>query len=270
MSIADQPNSVVLWHYTSLETLINILKTKQVWASDILYLNDATEYRYGLGIAKKAAEKKAATLDSAKSDVVERNIGKSVQDLDKGLMQQPVFVFSMSEEPDLLSQWRAYCGDSSGCSIGFTPSMFTGLGFGTTVVPCIYDEEDPMAQIVEIIDWALGPHVRTSDITQTVNARIASLVPAIKNPAFREEKEWRVVVQPSHWIDAPRIQYRIRKSMIVPYFPIPIGLKFAGIRIGPTPHPELSRSSVLRLLRTSESEVPATEVKNSVIPYRGW
>jgi hypothetical protein len=36
----------VLWHYTTQDGLLGIIETGSIHASNILYLNDATEYTY--------------------------------------------------------------------------------------------------------------------------------------------------------------------------------------------------------------------------------
>jgi hypothetical protein len=44
MSIPLVPiEPAVVYHYTSLSAMMNILKTQQIWATDIGYLNDVSE-----------------------------------------------------------------------------------------------------------------------------------------------------------------------------------------------------------------------------------
>jgi len=42
-SLADPRPPAKLYHYTSTEGLLGILRNRQLWASNVLYLNDATE-----------------------------------------------------------------------------------------------------------------------------------------------------------------------------------------------------------------------------------
>ena len=41
--------SGLLWHYTSGQALIDILKDKSLWATHISCLNDSSEFRHALG-----------------------------------------------------------------------------------------------------------------------------------------------------------------------------------------------------------------------------
>ncbi|GAF99954.1 unnamed protein product, partial [marine sediment metagenome] len=43
-------NSKIVYHYTSLEGLIGIINSQRIWATDILYLNDASEFKYSKNI----------------------------------------------------------------------------------------------------------------------------------------------------------------------------------------------------------------------------
>ncbi len=43
-----------LWHYTDAGGLQGILRTETLWASDPRFLNDATEFNYGLEVAEEA------------------------------------------------------------------------------------------------------------------------------------------------------------------------------------------------------------------------
>ena len=72
----EKPPSI-LYHYTSQEGLLGIIKNREVWATDISYLNDTKEYKY--------------TVDLTSERIKEYQ--KSVL-LDKGLSSPPPFVTS--------------------------------------------------------------------------------------------------------------------------------------------------------------------------------
>jgi len=36
----------IIFHYTSLEGLLGIIKSKSIWATNVFYLNDASELNY--------------------------------------------------------------------------------------------------------------------------------------------------------------------------------------------------------------------------------
>src|SRR3954471_6369229 len=100
-----------LYHYTSQEGLLGIVRDRAIWASKITFLNDTTELRLALELAQQAVL--AASTD--------RNIRNALlQDLD--LMKSGsinIFVCSFSTHADQLSQWRGYTQLGYGYSIGF-------------------------------------------------------------------------------------------------------------------------------------------------------
>ena len=45
--------SKLIYHYTSINGLIGIIERKSIWATNILYLNDASELNYSKNILKE-------------------------------------------------------------------------------------------------------------------------------------------------------------------------------------------------------------------------
>jgi hypothetical protein len=101
-----------------------------------------------------------------------------------------------------------------------------------------------------------------------------------KDPSFIEEREWRLV---SHPIDIrlSNVGFRSGRSMLTPYFRIPLGDDLGevieGVTVGPCPHPKLSADSVRALciregIRKSARWGTGYEVRvrNSAVPYRNW
>jgi hypothetical protein len=46
-------NEKILYHNTSIKGHLGIVETKSIWASNILYLNDASEINYSIGLLKE-------------------------------------------------------------------------------------------------------------------------------------------------------------------------------------------------------------------------
>jgi hypothetical protein len=102
-----------LYHYTSLEALVSIVQSKRLRASAIQFLNDTSE-------AVRLKEDVVSILRKRTSSSKDQEILKTLIDaLDPG-PKQSLFVASLSEKSDLLSQWRAYCPSGRGVSIGFS------------------------------------------------------------------------------------------------------------------------------------------------------
>jgi len=111
------PEHDFLYHYTPQTTLIKILDEKKLHLSHVSYLNDPDEIKFGLKvilkILKNSIKNNSYSINKI-SEILETN-----DNFEKIIFQKLFFVFSLSVEPDLLSQWRAYADGGNGISIGF-------------------------------------------------------------------------------------------------------------------------------------------------------
>ena len=78
-------------------------------------------------------------------------------------------------------------------------------------------------------------------------------------------------------VSAYELHHRPGRSMLIPYYKIPIGNddKFDSIReivVGPTPHPDLSAASVESLAIAAGLVNPdnTPKTKTTSIPFRDW
>jgi hypothetical protein len=113
-----------LYHYTNADAALHILESGELWASNALFLNDAEEIEHGIGIYANVVEAVRArgthsqrTLDLFDSSTLHAEM----------LRQSAVFVCCLSAASNQLSQWRAYCANGTGYSIGFRSNGFTDL-----------------------------------------------------------------------------------------------------------------------------------------------
>lgn len=139
----------LLYHYTSQKGLLGIIENRHLWVSHLQYLNDTSEGQ----IFAKLLINELDQRDSAESkeplsrfmmlaQLMGRSVGEpetKMQHADKKVLStgrvafswikaQDAFVASFSEQGDLLSQWRAYSGETGGYSIGFTRSYLKSVG----------------------------------------------------------------------------------------------------------------------------------------------
>lgn len=117
------------------------------------------------------------------------------------------FMFCMSEESDVLSQWRGYAMDGTGVAIGFNalglphqshlPCTIANPLANTALWQVVYDDELQykttktwFQKVMESVECKTVSHY------QCVGSALSSLAPLLKNPSFREEKEWRLIHTP--------------------------------------------------------------------------
>ncbi len=278
-----------------------------IWASNIKYLNDSTEYAYALGIFTDELQKRKKLdgisepalrlydrLSSSQNFIFtepEKGSNAYLKTASRHIRLVnilPVYVCSFSAREDDLSQWRGYCPDSCGISIGFNTEYirFASSKQDFTLVRCIYDKEKQ----IELVNSSIDELIRKlesmpsySDPNDFANTwfefiiQASLMASAMKDNAFAKEEEWRLVSAPfsNFMVNEKLIRYREGKSMLVPYldfnlvehneFP-----KLKKIIIGPTPHRDLSRTSVQSFFRSSGIQEEDIEFTNSEVPYRSW
>lgn len=84
-----------LIHYTTTEVLDKILSSATFWASNILYLNDAEEYKNGKNVIESCLKK------------IGQNLADNWTD-----NNSDIYTISFCKEEDLLSQWIIYAKES--------------------------------------------------------------------------------------------------------------------------------------------------------------
>lgn len=111
MTHEDVPET--LYHYTSLDALVSIVQSRRLRASSIRFLNDRSE-------SLRLKEDVVGILRSEPTGSRGQKTVQTTIDLIESQPMQSLFVASLTEKADLLSQWRAYCPSGLGVSIGFS------------------------------------------------------------------------------------------------------------------------------------------------------
>jgi len=280
-----------LYHYSSLDGLLGIVRTKSLWASNIYYFNDASEITYASDVLKKVI------LDSKVN--ADENLGCFLDEFSNWLDTfrntiHQFFVFSLTEEGNLLSQWRGYTTKGKGVSIGFEPRGLVRKieNQGLKIVKCIYDISDQRGLAKELLERMIitfnnerhnhenkphPPRKKYRGLLEKFREKILQIFSVIKNSAFCEEQEWRIISKYYAKYYAkyatPEIKYREGISMLVPYIEIGISPEkanepmFHEVYMGPTPNHNLSHASLATFLSSSKE---CNKIISSSIPYREW
>jgi len=216
-----KPLKPTLYHYTSFQSAFNIINSKKLWTTQIQYLNDETEFKFAGGIAKSILDSKLKLdLNDDEKFVYNELINNTT--FDHGAN---TFIFSLSEEPDLLSQWRGYC-KNTGVAIGFNYEKLLNISKNQNfdLLPCIYDIDEQRKIIEDVIEEIKNLYIQNKSdekshqfFWQVFNARFSLIAKCIKHPSFKEEKEWRLIGGPFSSYDE---KYKLRpiKNMLLPYY----------------------------------------------------
>lgn len=241
---------MILYHYCSNGAFHSIIEKREIWLSSLSLSNDSAEGKWLRTIFNKVCADENLGVEAT-----QRMIGLigGLESVSEGLG------FCLSEHGDMLSQWRGYASDASGMCIGFSKKYFEKLAVsylsdgkqGFVLQQVEYSEEiqksivkpahDTVQQFIDEgafqLPGPLGiPDTRNKDEIEATDqkvkkaydglmARMLSLFPELfrlKNPAFSEEKEWRLINYFLKNRDED-CEFRTTTDRIIPYrsFPIP-------------------------------------------------
>lgn len=291
----DPPD--VLYHYTSPAGLVGIVESESLHCTSIHHLSDAEEISYAIGETRALLEKLEQELQGQQEFERENALLQRMTEALEEIEDEWVFVGSFSAHGNQLSQWRAYCPDRGGYSIGFDGKRLEALATiqGFDLVQCVYSTADYWPDLKELV-WttldAFGTGLREgqpedevgSDCVDHFHAHLARLASRVKHPKFEEEDEWRLVSAP-YVHDPVPLGFREGPSFLMPYkefqlwlhgdqemgdldyAPDDLRLPITEIFVGPTPHPEAAQLSA-HMLCNQTGVWPDIEL--SGIPYRTW
>jgi hypothetical protein len=208
-----------LFHYTTTDAFLKILDSATFWATDYRCTNDISELQYGEQIF-------AEVIHLARSQKERRQSCKMAQLLDHLCDTFPqntpsfptnwdlrCFVICFSEESNLLSQWRAYGGQSGSSSInlGLHAGELSRIIGAKDVSPLnlrldrveynLPRQRELAKQLVNAFldkaeEWADRELSTSRFIARTTSALLKYALQYIvrfKHSSFSEEKEWRII-----------------------------------------------------------------------------
>jgi DUF2971 family protein len=134
-----------LWHYTSIQGFCGITSSKNIFATDIRFLNDSSEFIHARSITEQVI------ADAPEKDENGWPLQKNLRQIISLIFEQgalssdslEIYTASFSAAEDQLSQWRGYSRGSSGTSLGLDlRSLRPSPGVGTlvTFAPCVYED----------------------------------------------------------------------------------------------------------------------------------
>jgi len=263
-----------------------MLKNKEIWATNIAFLNDSKEVGHAVDYAKNAIENKIhrGGLSESQIDILNAMHGRA------GNAAKRYYVASFSEDGNLLSQWRAYCPPGGGYSVGIPSAQLTSMAQEQqfVLVPCVYEHNLQSQIINELVDFHLADAVNCLSVAPIpenssdhpfwrFTQRLTQVGCVLKHGSFKEEREWRLISQP---IQEPHAQldFRSSPSRIVPFFRFKLASPSnpnLGTRenatftiiSGPTSDREITSMAMQFMIA---SHLPAAAFGSSDIPYRTW
>ncbi|MEY9543641.1 hypothetical protein ABIE85_006701 [Bradyrhizobium diazoefficiens] len=256
----------MLYHYCTNHTFLSIIESRAIWLSDFTLSNDRLEGKWLRNLLVERCERE---------NLYPALIERALKFFDLGASRLGAAGFCMSEEGDLLSQWRGYAGDGSGVSIGFSKEYLEALagallaqrsGEALSLHRIAYSREDQFNLVESILNDVvravkagaldtgsiLAPlegerKVEVDSQFRNLTASFLSLHLVqyrAKNPAFSEEREWRLIshvlsysTEESALGDLSKMNFRAGQDRLIPYRVLPLGEaslpRIAEVILGP-------------------------------------
>ena len=275
-----------IWHYTTADGLIGILKSGQIWSTQVSCLNDTLELRYFGDLVHAAVRVwRAQNMNQA--------LVPMLRLADEGLASRDFstvghFVACFSEVEDDLDQWRGYGGGECGYAVAFrTDGILEAIKArtGTLLLPMNYDANMHNVLVNDVLrmgqtyfDAGLNrglPDVEkwARDFLAAFAAELDIFGCIIKHPKFSREAERRIttLLQPG---EHQALEFREKRTLLARHLPLDLTIAANGrkslpiirIYVGPGPSRQVSRMSVGDLLLKFGYENIAVEM--SRVPYR--
>lgn len=275
-----------VWHYTSPEAFISILKTDEIWASSPSHVNDSTEMSFAQDILFEYWEQ-YATAQMKSSSFMNSVMDRTFYDLNR----TNVYFFSGAKYSNLLNLWVQYAG-SGGVAIEFDTSCKFQH---SDLDPAEVDQDDPIGLIypdwydveygreymtrkyLDFVRWLteleLMNHLTTQTRLDAARVNLISHFLKVKHEGFSTESEIRFVTAS---LDLNLSKFRTLKGKVVPYVPLK-AVQYTKDKFQFGKLPILSvvcapgasasdRDGVVGLLKSCGHDVPVTI---SDIPYLG-
>jgi hypothetical protein len=282
-----------LYHYTNRGGFEGIITAQQIWFTHYQHLNDDTEIRFGMDVAKATLAELGTRMPKGKvfCDMVTDLFSTENMDTAFGF-----YIASFSRNRDDLHQWRKYGENGQGFAIGLAPKLFaiedkrnrkphenvfvSPVSYGATAarilhLPAIENAARIVAETVERKAEAMSDINRGMPFFDEMakNLRASELILnslIVKNLDWAPEHEVRLFILGENENLAPYISMRSRGTETVLYIKSHMPLhqpgSIAEIVIGPAA-PADAEDFVCSLLASYHSD-PRSIIRRSTIPYR--
>jgi len=287
--------------YTSAKAAMSMIENAEVWLRNTRCMNDYLEIEHGWDCLREAfhSETTGKRFKELLSNIHPDLEGQLVKNFDGwiSMFRTDTYLTCISEHPasedvfGRLSMWRAYGGRQSVAIVINSRALIRETDnniFEVELTPVIYQDESgfekDLMELTERINKNLD--IVTALGKETVFAYLFEVfkhvVFTVKHPGFSEEREWRVIYNPSY----KKSKYVVDEVVCIDGVPqrihkIPIknipAEDFTGfeipdlidrIIIGPCDNQIILGDAFSRLLTNAGCESPEQRIHYSGIPLR--
>lgn len=219
-----------LYHYTSKESFLEIIKNKSLFATDIRFLNDGMESEIVSKILSEILSKNGELKNALQK--ISPDFSFNLIEFYEKFKGVGVYVISFSEKKDDLNQWRCYASNASGICIEFNIKKFLDClkinkCQSDIIQPefdlkrCVYEKKVQ----IEILQKLLTDFKDKNDTEKNFVKLITELLKCsayFKDEAFKDETEYRIVVTN---VGKKIKKARLGRNAYIPYYEVEIEKK---------------------------------------------
>ncbi len=220
----------MVYYYCSVDTFVRIVTNKTLWLTNLFFLNDSGEHFW--------LRNKAQAFISRQIERHPHEFGyQYLATLLGQEWRQDIYCACFSEQPDRLSQWRAYADDGKGFAVGFSTNhlLWLAKNLQGSFADVVYGDTDHDALIEKAFELyprlCDGEDPTIEEAAGDILGRIFEAASRCKSQSFCEEAEWRLVCERAFpyspddetiWTKATIPRYIARRDAITPYIEIPL------------------------------------------------
>jgi hypothetical protein len=243
-----------VFHYTGASALLSIVTKRELWATDLAYLNDRNEGT----LLSKLVEQMLTT--SALAPDVHKRLTPTFEEAIQAYMgsHRHNACVSFSRNYDSLTQFRMYCPPAGGFAIGFPRAVIQRVGHMTS---CNYDGdetrhwvihhlhqlldylgEQPSGLAADVLGNALIQHAGFDDLRTEATLRF-------KSREFAQEEEERLCIH--EWASCFRPSRE--ENAIIPYTVVKVPNEPFEVKIvvGPSRDPDWAQWTPASVFRAA-------------------
>lgn len=275
-----------LYHYTGIGGLIGLVDSRCVWASHVYYLNDSREILHAVEVLRSVLSSDLERFGAQEKEFLTQ-FAKWLPSFERDPFH--IYIFSLSGQRSLLSQWRSYTPHGKGVSLGFSAETLNGLLENSQfrIAKCLYGRAEHV-HLMEVLREKMlttfrqraaqlaatteHPSARYFSFLEEFRGDLLQVLSVIKHAAFSEEEEWRIISPYYPNYTVPAIKFREGASMLMPYIEIElsqIGVLpiFDEVVLGPSRDNNLSHSALSCYLSNKKL---CRRTTSCGIPFRKW
>jgi hypothetical protein len=210
----DGDNDDLLWHFTRLSALKNMLEGKQVRLTDLAYSNDRNEIVYGLSRVSAVVNELCPDWTNSLHAATERRIADSAVQRFKSTFH--IFAFCLSNERDTVQHWNGYGGGLHNIPVSDDPYVAVGFDAQSLFYPIELSDEATNVYVINTVNgddsadhliqyWAIKARkmlellycgrvpLSKKRAFDTLERMLILVCALVKNEGWRDEHEYRLL-----------------------------------------------------------------------------